>query len=232
MESESTQPPNVYVVGAQCTGKTTLIDALTKRFHISENRNWAGRTTSEPQVIKEVARKVLKKHNFTTADITSSPARALELQKLILEAQYHAEQTAAGSWYISDRSAMDPIVYAKVFVGEDAVLKMIQTEAWTQLREKMRKGLVFVCTPNPAWLYDDGVRTMPKDWDEWVSLHRTFCDSLKAQDVHFEILSAEMSVDERTNVILQRVLQLDRVPSGSTQEKSQDIECRGTNALL
>jgi hypothetical protein len=75
----------------------------------------------------EVARTVLKQHNFTADDVTSSPARSLTLQQLILQAQVATERgiSEQGDWFISDRSGADPIVYARKYVNEDAASDLI-----------------------------------------------------------------------------------------------------------
>ncbi|KAK0741404.1 hypothetical protein B0T18DRAFT_432516 [Schizothecium vesticola] len=77
---------NVYIVSAQCTGKTTLVNRLDQHFH--DNPPPAG----TPAIIKEVARTVLVQHNFTADDITSSQERCLLLQRFILETQTKAEK--------------------------------------------------------------------------------------------------------------------------------------------
>lgn len=102
-------------MGAQCTGKTTLVNRLAQHFH--DNPPPAG----PPAIIKEVARTVLVKHNFTANDITSSQERCLLLQRLILEAQAKAEREVLqgeASWFISDRSGVDPMAYAAQHGGE------------------------------------------------------------------------------------------------------------------
>ncbi|KAH1415871.1 hypothetical protein KXX32_000323, partial [Aspergillus fumigatus] len=74
----------LYIIGAQCTGKTTLVkallDALPQRH-----------PSLPPHPITEVARKVLCEFGFTRDDITSDPSRALQLQELILKAQFEEE---------------------------------------------------------------------------------------------------------------------------------------------
>ena len=83
---------NIYIVGAQCTGKTTLVDALSKFFETQKNRYLHDEATPKPYIIKEVARSVIRKHKFTANDITSSKSRAAQLQKLILAAQCQIER--------------------------------------------------------------------------------------------------------------------------------------------
>ena len=204
MEDKCNPPKNIYIVGAQCTGKTTLVNALAEHFKDPSHRVWKGNIVPEPLLIKEVARDVLRKHRFTALDITSSPERALQLQKLILEAQHQAEEEAGMRWYLSDRSALDPIIYARVYVGEEAAFAMLRTETWIRSLEKMRTGLVFICEAGNRWLFDDGVRLMPKDQEEWMSFHQIFCDTLRELDIEFAIVSREMtSLSERMNFVVQ-----------------------------
>lgn len=195
-----TRPKNIYVVGAQCTGKTTLVDALVAHFDTSIREKVLMAT--EPFVIKEVARKVLQKHNFTALDITSSPERALLLQKLILAAQYEAEGKTTGDWYISDRSGVDPIVYAKVYVGGEAFSEMLQMGTSIKLFESMRNGLVCVCETNPDWLKDDGVRLMPKDVGEFTAFHETFIRVLQELGIKYTLIGKDTDVSQRVDTVL------------------------------
>lgn len=96
MASEVAQSPCLYIIGAQCTGKTTLVDALEDMFGSGELSNHLQGKSSRPVIIREVARTVLRDKHFSRDDITTSPSRALQLQKHILDAQYEAEQTAIG----------------------------------------------------------------------------------------------------------------------------------------
>lgn len=100
----SMQPPNIYIVGAQSTGKTTLTLALVERIQRDQN---AGRQTSipTPAVITEVARRVMEKHGFETQETFASADRVTHLQQLILDAQLQEQrQVQQGTWFISDRS--------------------------------------------------------------------------------------------------------------------------------
>ena len=52
----------------------------------------------------------------------------------------------------------------------------------------MRRGTVIICEPVPAWLFDDGIRLMPKDTPEWIGLHQTFIDLVRSSNIGFNIL--------------------------------------------
>lgn len=196
-------PINIYIVGAQCTGKTTLVNALADHFKDPENRIHQNSRIPEPALIKEVARGVLQRHHFTAFDITSSAERALQLQELILEAQHEAEMIG-DRWFISDRSGVDPIVYAGVYVSKDASSNMLSNAISNDLCSRMRKGLVFICQFNRDWLHDDGVRLMPKDVEEWANFHRVFCDLLDHLEIDHTVLRGDLTVQERRDVVLQR----------------------------
>jgi len=191
-------PQNIYVIGAQCTGKTTLVNALECHFKATNSSH-----SASPVIIKEVARTVLQKHKFTAADIRDSPERALQLQKLILAAQHEAETSTINNGFISDRSGLDPVVYAKTYVGEGAAQEMMKSEVWKDIERNMRSARILVCEPGAAWLRDDGVRLMPLDIDEWKSLHQSFCQILRQLDIAFKVVPKEMTdIHERVKLAL------------------------------
>ena len=195
-------PKNIYIVGAQCTGKTTLVAALSSHFtSISISP-----TTPAPLVLTEVARTVLRKHNFIASDIASSPSKSLLLQRLILEAQYATENAGETSqWFISDRSGFDPIVYARRYVGEEGASSLMRMEIWEKLKEHMERSLVVVCEAGADWLVDDGVRLMPEDKKDWVAFHDLFCQSLKDTRLDFVVLPCHIKdMQERVQFVLDR----------------------------
>ncbi|KAK7422554.1 hypothetical protein QQX98_001577 [Neonectria punicea] len=121
-------PSNIYIVGAQCTGKTTLVEALERSYETAGD-------VAPPAVVREVARSVMKTHKFTAHDIISSPDRCLTLQTLILNGQLDAERAALreSGWIISDRSGLDPIVYAHRHLGHEVAEAMMRSAAWKEL---------------------------------------------------------------------------------------------------
>lgn len=227
-------PPNIYIVGAQCTGKTTLVNNLRAYFASAIS------SALPPATVTEVARTVLQTHHFTARDVRI-PARSLELQRLILQGQATAERmalmpmavvgassessdsqsgaeaTAAAQnkgeagpvWFISDRSGADPIAYATRYVGSDAAQDLINCSEWSgELRDRMRASVVVVCEASgvaAGWLTDDGVRLMPQDLGEWVGFHDMFCEFLKGQGIEFHVLKADIGGHQgRVNFVVQR----------------------------
>jgi chromosomal replication initiation ATPase DnaA len=60
--------PNIYIIGPQSLGKTTLV------------KHWLIDTSiDKPRIVSEVARTVLNKHSFLVGDIWSSQSQCLEL---------------------------------------------------------------------------------------------------------------------------------------------------------
>ncbi|KAL9117134.1 MAG: hypothetical protein Q9187_006332, partial [Circinaria calcarea] len=171
LEKEATcypsRPSNIYIVGAQCTGKTTLVKSLQEQFNGHERCKWRGNPIAQPIVLTEVARGVLQKHAFTADDITSSPTKAFEMQRLMLEAQLEAEKSAGDQWFISDRSGFDPIVYARRYVGQNAAERLLASSTYLTLEQNIKQSLMVVCEAGADWLFDDGVRLMPTSKEDW-----------------------------------------------------------------
>ena len=191
-------PPNIYIIGAQSTGKTTLVSALAAYF-ASTNESFP-----QPRILSEVARSVMRHHNLIAQDITSSPASALKVQSLILEAQVEAETALRGHWYISDRSALDPLVYADVYVGKDGREALTQTPSWRTAKGWMKDGVVVVCEAGGEWLIDDGVRLMPDDRVAWCEMHTRFCSTLNDLGISHTVLPSSISqLETRVHFVVQ-----------------------------
>lgn len=123
-------PRNIYIIGAQSSGKTTLTAALKLYFEEKSEGASGAMTAQQPHILGEVARQALQDHHSTGKDVSESQSRALEMQTSILEAQHEAENAIKGAWLISDRSGMDAIVYGKCYAGESGAEKLLNTNAW------------------------------------------------------------------------------------------------------
>ena len=206
--ADNIKPREIYIIGAQSTGKTTIVKALEKHFNQRDDSyQLHGHHISHPKIIKEVARAVLQEHNFTADEIKSSPARSLALQQLILQAQLRAERGISGpdEWFISDRSGADPIVYARKYVGGDAEYELVKSSEWLELRERMSESVVIVCEAGTDWLTDDGVRLMPENKEDWMQFHRHFCCCLDEQGLNYEVLPSKVAnLRERVMFVLEK----------------------------
>jgi nicotinamide riboside kinase len=195
---------NIYVIGAQSTGKTTLVDALEECLSL-DNSSRNGQS-KQPYIIREVARKVLKEKGYSRVDIETSPTRALQLQQHILEAQHNAELEATAQdtspWYISDRSGLDPIVYASIFGGAEAAETMLASEIWLEMEARMKAGVVVLCEAGCEWLIDDGTRWMPSDAEQWMRVDAAFRDMLEARGIRYDIVKKDMKgIGERVEFV-------------------------------
>ncbi|CAH0025145.1 unnamed protein product [Clonostachys rhizophaga] len=181
---------SIYIIGSQSTGKTTLVNGLMEEFQALCGTI----AVPEPGLIAEVARNVIEEMSFATEDIRNSPDLSLMLQKQILAAQVEAEQTALGTspWFVSDRSALDPIVYAHTYAGTDAAKKITESGTWQAIRQRMAESVVIVCEPVVEWLQDDGVRLLPKDNEEWIQIHRGFCTLLEEEGIGYSVLGSDI----------------------------------------
>ena len=86
MDESIARFPNVYINGAQCTGKTTIVNKLEELL----DDQHGGSTRKEqynPVIIREVAQTVLREKGFNRDDITNCPPKAYRLQELILKGQ-------------------------------------------------------------------------------------------------------------------------------------------------
>jgi nicotinamide riboside kinase len=200
---------SIYIIGAQSTGKTTLVNALAKAFQ--EQLQATGANKQTPTVIKEVARTIVQRETqFSREEVAATPERALKLQHRILAAQYDAEiaiyhantPVSTLEWYISDLSGLDPIVYARCLVGKEAAADMLATAAWQELESRMKAGLVILCEAGGHWLEDDGLRLMPEDLYEWLRVDASFRDVLEARCIEYYVMSKEMlHIEERVGLV-------------------------------
>ena len=199
INAANTPPPNIYIVGAQCTGKTSLTKWIAQLLEIKPTCR--GSPIPKPQIVGEVAREVLRKGNFTANDITSSEERALELQRRIIIAQSRVEKKKTG-WFISDRSALDALVYAQRYCSSDKSLRTMD-ELYDSLA-RLRNAVVILCEPVEAWLVDDGVRLMPENAADWLDLHHRFRENLAAFNVDFHILPRHiLYLDDRARFVIE-----------------------------
>ncbi|TFK82321.1 hypothetical protein K466DRAFT_590602 [Polyporus arcularius HHB13444] len=164
----------IFVLGPSSSGKTTLCDALARRLQIPT-----------AQYIKEVARTVMKTHGFTRNDTGS-----FEMQHAIMLAQLKAEAEALKFMsasepgpphlpILSDRSAVDPIVYASTSVANGAQegrRRLLDDETFKAVLPFYRQSLFVVLEPVAEWLVDDGVRSLEDPWRYNEELYKTLAN--------------------------------------------------------
>ncbi|KAI0740539.1 AAA domain-containing protein [Earliella scabrosa] len=158
----------VFVLGPSSSGKTTLCEALASALHIPP-----------AQYIKEVARAVMKTHRFTRDDTDT-----YEMQHAIMAAQLRAEQIAMAAiaqqnehgLILSDRSAVDPIVYAGTSTAsgaEERRQRLLHDDAFRTILPFYQRSLFVVLEPVVEWIEDDGVRSLEDPWRYARELKKT-----------------------------------------------------------
>lgn len=189
--------PSIYVIGAQCTGKTTIVKALQKHFADSHPK-------LEMIVVSELARDVLRNQNVTREHVQAGDTKAMQLQQTILETQFQTESASqAHQLVLSDRSGLDPIAYALKYGEASHAQALKETEAWESLRSTMQRSVVILCEPVVEWLVDDGERLMPKSVEEWLDLHETFVKLLHEMSIEFKVLPSSLTaLKDRVGFVL------------------------------
>lgn len=188
---------NIYIIGAQSTGKTTLLNALRIYFFKAGNPN-----EDAPQFIEETARIVFEQEGFkfATIDTQSDFDKYLGIQKRILKTQLEAEDGALrnGKCFITDRSGLDCLVYTSKYVGKEGADALSQTPELAELKARMQEGRVIVCEPVADWLKDDGTgfRPIPEDKEQWFAVHEEFCELLNDLGWEYEVLPSTMTHHE------------------------------------
>jgi nicotinamide riboside kinase len=159
---------NVYIIGPQSTGKTTLVKALVETLE------------GEVPVIQEVARKVMQEKGYSRVDVDSNDhEKKFGLQHDIFTAQVEKETTfiQAGAMFVSDRSAVDPLIYLFHYSGREAMNRIASTDEWRKVRDRYadtKQSLVVLLSPVREFLIDDNVRYMSKSLDDWHLLAAKF----------------------------------------------------------
>jgi nicotinamide riboside kinase len=140
----------IYVVGPSSTGKTTLCHALAEKLGLKA-----------PAYITEVARTVMREIGCTRKDIGK-----LAMQTAIMKAQLQREDEGRSQQVLlSDRSAIDPIVYAILTSTTEDEAKQ-RRESLTNLPQfqlalsRYRRSTFLLLTPVPEWVLDDGIRSL------------------------------------------------------------------------
>ncbi|KAK0614907.1 AAA domain-containing protein [Bombardia bombarda] len=202
MTASAPRTHHIYIVGAQCTGKTSIVSALESHFG-------EGSSDNRPVIVRDVARNVLAQHSFTPADITSSSDRCLALQKLILEAQAQTEKTALEQpdckFLISDGSGVDPISCCMRYIGQDGAAALLETTEWHELEARLRTSLIVVCEAAVDRLTDDGVRLTPSEYEDWRAFHVLSCGLLDRLGLDYVVLPCEITqLSDQVDFILSR----------------------------
>lgn len=198
MHRMGTIPRNIFIIGPQCTGKTTLV------LKLEEILSDESVSPSRPRIIHEVVRHIMGTENFSVDDFGTE--RWIQLQQRTLTTQADIEEHLQQERFISDRSVLDPIVYAQL--GGDALSELRKSDHFHASVKRMQDGLVVLCEAGQkAWLSSDGVRVAFENVERWEAMTDQFKMLLAEERIPYHVLSGEVvSVEERVNFVLRRLI--------------------------
>jgi len=188
----------VYIIGPQSTGKSTLVDGLIERFN------------GHVRVIKEIARKVMNDKGYTREDVNSGDRkRQFSFQNDIFLTQLEEEARLHDTVYISDRSAIDPLVYLYHYSGENAARRITSGEHWKTCCTRYanaEKSLIVLLFPVEMFLVDDNIRYVADSVDEWMAFAATFVRFLEDQGIPFTSIGEDLiGLNERVELVLNQL---------------------------
>jgi nicotinamide riboside kinase len=186
----------IYVVGPSSTGKSTLCDELARELALQA-----------PAYISEVARTVMRSEGFTRADVGK-----IEMQKAIMVAQLRREVEArlalanyeGRTVLLSDRSAVDPIVYTELTSASkhEAIQRrrsLVDSPEFKHALPIYQQSVFILLAPVPQWLVDDGIRTMELQ-SETMELFRQTLDELGIQ---YAVIGSDIrGLEDRVRLIV------------------------------
>jgi nicotinamide riboside kinase len=195
---------DVYVIGPQSTGKTTLVTALRAKL---------GKDTP---VIEEVARTVMRERGYSREDVDSADInRKFSMQRDIFKEQMRQEISFQRDKirFLSDRCAIDPLVYLMHYSGKEVVQRITMTDEWRRLRNRYRdpkRSLVILLLPVDEFLTDDNVRYVAKTLEDWYSLAESFRRFMLEENILFIEIGKEcVNLEERVQQIVDILRKLD-----------------------
>jgi nicotinamide riboside kinase len=188
----------IYIVGPSSTGKTTLCAALARRLGLDASF-----------CVTEVARDVMRRTGLTRADVGT-----LAMQRAILDAQLKREEDVAtrcaGSpspVMLSDRSGVDPVVYAVLTASdmEDGIERqslLVETSQFQRILLDYRSACFILLLPVPEWLVDDGVRSL----NDGQRCAEVFRGLLNALNIPCREIGPELrGIEERVDAVLDQL---------------------------
>lgn len=192
-----TPKKSVYFVGPGSTGKTTLAKALVEKC------------TSDTFMLTEVGRTVFQNSGYVASDISDDPTKCYNLQKAILlvQCQKEKELLDTNRRCISDRSAIDPIVYAKFYIKVDTFESLTDLEDWRRTKLKYQDEnvtLIVLIEPNQAFLKDDGTRKLPNDSEDWFAFYKCFISFMTQNEIPFKIIPENLTdINQRVDQVIE-----------------------------
>lgn len=186
------EPPNkvrIFLCGAHSTGKTTLLREVQKEI-------------PSLQSLSEVARELMTKMNINRDDLEIPEKRVQFQRKLIrLQCKKEEELDQKGDDFISDRSAIDGVVYARKYVGQKLEEELLATPAAKKCLDNYRnRSLIFIVEPHEKCMVDDHIRKVPQSLEELQDFTQIMRNILDSQGVPYTLIS-ELDLRKRVQFV-------------------------------
>ena len=165
----------VVVTGSECTGKTTLVQALATRF------NAVYSTEGARNYLDEVQRPL------SFADVEPIAHRQVSLEGEALK--------QAGNLAILDTDLVSTMIYSRHYYGG--------CKTWiTEMAVSRMANLYLVCDIDVPWT-EDGLQRNQGEPGQRLQLHQTFISELDRIHAPYEILSgsADTRLERATTII-------------------------------
>jgi nicotinamide riboside kinase len=182
-------PLKIALVGACCTGKTTLIERSLELY----------KGNGQITFVREGAREYLS----STKPLPENP---LDIQRGIRNFTLQNEEKAHGSQakiIICDSSAVDQVVYTRAFIG-----KPESEELYDEIADRVSSyDKFFMLDPQGVPYKNDEVRTQTSEERQLV--HDTFLDVFAEKGIVYEMLSGTeeqrfKEVDELVQMVFRK----------------------------
>lgn len=183
-------PSSSFIVGAGGVGKTTLIDEYIRVVRANE----------KPLLIREVARKHMVDNMITQKDLDNNET-SWRLQCTIFHLQIKREKELDDQSFMSDRSGLDPLIYAALLrpnlfpllmngkegheTNDNVLVELLQPllgdgeDSWRNaatnaMLERYRTSLFVLVHPFSENVEDDGVRKVlsSEDLRQYTNVYR------------------------------------------------------------
>ena len=165
----------VVVTGSECTGKTTLAQALAARFE----------TAFSTEGARDYLNKVQRPLSF--ADVEPIAHHQVSLEEQALE--------RAGNLAILDTDLVSTVIYSRHYYG--------RCKTWiTEMAQSRMADLYLVCDIDVPWT-EDGPQRDQGEPEQRLQLHQTFISELDRIQARYEILSggADTRLERATTII-------------------------------
>ena len=187
-----------FLCGAHSVGKTTLLQELQRSITCKD--------FSSTRFESEVARTVIAdmKLELKNRDPSTHPDKFEDLQNEILLKQSAIEKRNDSlaferCFYFMDRAAIDPLVYARVYLGDDAYESLVSRPHAQECINRYRNdsSLVFVVKPQPECIEYDGTRLPPKleDLKHFTDVMIQTLKELRISFVSIDVLDLDKRVE-------------------------------------